>query len=107
MSNHKGLKFPNTLEGFKAWAKAFQHMMTSDIKASAYYTSGDYYLECNKVVIKELSGKPFLGTSVRGYNEEDRDFSNHYVADEEKEILRIYFSKQIDEFCKAKGITVF
>jgi hypothetical protein len=104
MSNYKGMKFPNTLTGFKSWCREFRHMCHSDVRVTDYYQHGNYYLECNKVVIRELSGKPFLGTSLRGYTEKDQDFGEHYLTEEEADILRLYFSERVEEFCRKNGI---
>jgi hypothetical protein len=88
------------MAGFKSYNRAFPHLMNSDIRVTRYCKQGSYYLELNKVQIKDFGNKPFLGLSLRGYNEEDRDFSIHYGTEEQTAILKEHFADKIYTFCK-------
>jgi predicted ATP-binding protein involved in virulence len=100
------MQFTNTMDGFKAWNRAFPHLMNSDIKARSYYKKESYYLELNKVQISSMSNEPFLGCSLRGYNEEDKDFSTMFTQDEQKQIITDYFAERVRKFCIKHGCQV-
>jgi hypothetical protein len=98
MSNYKNEKFENSLKEFKRWGKTFKNLFNSDTKVRSFAHSGDYYLELNKVQIRELSNIPFLGLSLHIYNEEQKDFNG--VFGESKALtLMALFTNKIENFC--------
>lgn len=99
MSNYKNLTFCDSMDGFEAWQSAFPHMMNSDIKHRAICYNGGYYLELNAVQIRDLRNTPFLGYSLRKYNNESKDFCTLHPTTEEHLILSTQFDARIRKFC--------
>jgi hypothetical protein len=97
--NYKNLTFSNDMAGFKAWNRAFPYMMKSDILHTGFCTKDGYYLELNVIKIRDLSNTPFLGTSLRRYNDEDKDFKTVSSMSEEHQILETLFGDKIRKFC--------
>lgn len=94
MANYKGLTFSNTTEGFKRWSKEFPPL-EKPVK-TGYKKHDDYYLEL-QLVKGFLGSSPFVSTSVRQYDPEDKDFR---VVDNatEKELLNTVFSSKVENF---------
>ncbi len=96
--NYKNLEFPDTLEGFKEWIKEFPHMIKPVAKKVFKDDLGNYF-ELHKV---QMSGEPFLGISVRVYNEEDKDF--HIISTEEKKLAIFHNYDKIKKWADKQGI---
>jgi hypothetical protein len=77
--------------------------MNSDIKKTDYIKAGPYYLEMNKIQIREMSNIPFFGGSLRRYDQYKHDFINVASCDENR-IYREFFLPYIIEFCDKNEI---
>jgi len=111
MTNYKNIKFPNSLNGFKAWCNEFPNMFKDEVLKTCYYQAEkdgiSYYMEINKVhsFLSDRSSpkKWFLGVGFRKYEPEQQDFI--ITSLEEKEICKTLFYIQAKKFCDKNDLT--
>jgi len=68
--------YQNNLDEFKRWCNDHKTFMDSDIKHKEYFhvNEGDYYVELNKIRIREFGNVPFLGEAIYKYSQDKKDF---------------------------------
>jgi hypothetical protein len=88
--------YKNNLESFKKWCADHKTFMDSDIKKTEYfnaYGKSDnlYFVELNKIQIREMSNKPFVGEAIYRYDPYKKDFIHisKYNTFTEKEYYNI------------------
>lgn len=96
MGNYKGIKFANTMEGFKRWTKEFPPMDKDAVKAKGYQKKDDLYLEL-QLVQGFITDSKFVSASVRKFDHESENFEN-VGFEEEKELLGTIFSSKVKQF---------
>jgi len=95
--------YEDNLKSFIKWCRDHKTFMDSDIKKTERIENKFYYLEMNKIQIRELSNIPFFGPSLMRFDQNKKDFICVKECDKNR-ILRDYFLNQIIDFCDSSGI---
>ncbi len=105
------MRYKNSLEDFKRWCNDNKTFMDSDIKHKEYfqaYNKDDslYYIELNKIQIREFGNKPFCGGSIFKYDKKEKNFIHISKYGDEKEYNLIYerIALTIKDFKERNGI---
>lgn len=101
MGNYKGIKFNNTMEGFKRWNKEFPPMDKDAVKAQGFkreqIQDDTYYMELQLVQGFLSPDSKFISANIRKYDPESQNFE--YVGiDKEKELIDTVFHSKIGSF---------
>ncbi len=84
MSNYKNLQFDCTVSDFRRWCNEFPPLEVG--QSRKIYKDGDYFMSVEMMPGFLGSGSPFMGVTIREYDEEEQDFI--YVSSEEQELLK-------------------
>lgn len=96
MSNHLGMRFNNSMDGFKYWTRTFPPLDPHAVKKTGYKKSGDYYLEV-QLVQGFITENAFVSPNVYKYNAEDADFE-HVYGEEKERLLATVFKQKVADF---------
>ncbi len=105
--------YQETLESFEKWCKDYKTFMDSDIKKSEYFNVYDkynnlYFVELNKIQIREMSNIPFCGEAIYKYDANKKGFIHvsKYNSKTEKEYYDVMerLRLTITDFKRRNGI---
>lgn len=96
MGNYKGIKFANTMEGFKRWTKEFPPMDKDAVKAKGYQKKDDLYLEL-QLVQGFITDSKFVSASVRKFDHESENFENVGFEEEKRKWPKESSNKKVHQ----------
>lgn len=105
------MQYKNSLEDFKRWCNDNKTFMDSDIKHKEYfqaYNKDDslYYIELNKIQIREMSNKPFVSEAIFKYVEKEKNFIHvsKYIDEKEYNLILERIALTIKDFKERNDI---
>lgn len=103
--------YKKTLDDFIKWCNDHKTFMDSDIKHKEYFNAYDkydnlYFVELNKVQIKEFSNKPFVGEAFYKYDEDIKSFIriSRYLNEKEYSLIMERMFLTIKDFKERNNI---